>query len=40
MRKIYELKKDKVTGDWGRWQNVELQDASSSPNIRLMIKKD
>jgi hypothetical protein len=26
-------------GVWGRWQNVELQDLSSSSNISWMIKK-
>jgi len=30
---------DKVTGDWGRWQTVELHDVSSSSNISWVIKK-
>jgi hypothetical protein len=29
----------KVMGVWRRWQNVELQDLSSSSNISWVIKK-
>jgi len=37
LRRIFGLKKDKVTGKWGKLQN-EINDLISSPNIVWVIK--
>ena len=38
LRRIFGLRKDKVTGDWRRLHNEELNDLYSSPNIVTVIK--
>jgi hypothetical protein len=38
LRKIFEPKRDEVTGDWRRLHNEELRDLYSSPNIIQVIK--
>jgi len=38
LRRIFELKRDKVTGEQGRLYNEEFNDRYSSPNIVLFIK--
>jgi hypothetical protein len=37
LRRIFGLKRDKVTGEWRRLHNEELNDLYSSPNIIRMI---
>jgi len=38
LRKIFGPKRDKITGEWGKLHNEELNDLSSSPNIVRVIK--
>jgi hypothetical protein len=38
LRKIFEPKRDEVTGDWRRLHNKELHDLYSSPVIMWVIK--
>jgi hypothetical protein len=38
LRKIFERKRDEVTGGWTKLHNNELPDLYSSPSIRRMIK--
>jgi hypothetical protein len=38
LRRIFEPKKDKATGEWRRLHNDELNDLYSSPNIIRVIK--
>ena len=38
LRRIFEPKRDKVTGEWRKLHNEELNDAYSSPNIVRAIK--
>ena len=38
LRRIFGLKRDKVTGEWGKLHNEELNDLYSSPNIFRVIK--
>jgi hypothetical protein len=38
LRRIFGLKRDKVTGVWGKLHNEELHNLYSSPNIIRMIK--
>jgi len=38
LRRIFGLKRDKVTGEWSRLHNEELNDLYSSPNIERVIK--
>jgi hypothetical protein len=33
LRRIFEPKRDEVTGEWGKSHNEELNDLYSSPNI-------
>jgi len=37
LRKMFQSKRDKVTGDWGKVHSEELYDFPSSPNIIWMI---
>jgi len=37
-RRIFGHKKDKVTGEWRKLHNDELNDLYSSPNIVQVIK--
>jgi len=37
-RRIFEPRRDEVTGEWGRMHNEELNDLYSSPNIVRVIK--
>jgi len=38
LRKIFGPRRDKVTGEWRRLHNEELNDLHSSPNIVQVIK--
>jgi hypothetical protein len=38
LRRIFGLKKDKVTGEWGTLHNKELHDLYFSPSIIRMVK--
>jgi hypothetical protein len=38
LRRIFGPKRDKVTGEWRRQHNEELNDLNSSPNIIRVIK--
>jgi hypothetical protein len=38
LRKIFGLKKDEVSGEWGKLHNEELRDLYSSPSINRIIK--
>jgi len=38
LRKIFGIRRDKVTGEWRRLHNEELNDLYSSPNIVQVIK--
>jgi len=38
LRKIFEPRRDEVTGEWRRSHNEELNDLYSSPNIVRVIK--
>jgi hypothetical protein len=38
LRKIFEPKRDEVTGDWKRLHNAELYDLYCSPKITRVIK--
>jgi hypothetical protein len=37
LRRMFGLKRDKLTGDWRKLHNEELHDLYSSPNM-IMIK--
>jgi hypothetical protein len=38
LRKVFEPKRNKVTGDWRRVHNEELHDLYTSPNIIQVIR--
>jgi hypothetical protein len=38
LRRIFEPKRDEVTGEWRKLRNVKLNDLYSSPNIVRMIR--
>jgi len=38
LRRIFEPRRDEVTGEWRRLHNEELNDMYSSPNIVRVIK--
>ena len=38
LRRIFGLKRDEVTGEWGKLHNEELNDLYSSPSIVRVIK--
>jgi len=38
LRRIFEPRRDEVTGEWRRLHNEELNDLYSSPNILQVIK--
>ena len=38
LRRIFEPKRDEVTGEWRKLNNVELNDLYLSPNIVRVIK--
>jgi hypothetical protein len=37
LRRIFGLKRDEMTGDWGKLHNKELHNFYSSPDIIRMI---
>jgi hypothetical protein len=38
LRRVFEPKKDEVTGKWGKLHNEELNDLYSLPNIVRVVK--
>jgi len=40
MRRIFQLKRDEVTGEWRKLHNEELNDVYCSPNIVRYKKND
>jgi len=40
LRRIFGLKSDEVTGEWGKLHNEELNVLYSSPNIVQVIKSE
>jgi hypothetical protein len=38
LRRIFDPKKDEVTGDWRKLHNEELHNLYSSPNIIRVLK--
>jgi len=38
LRRIFGPKRNKVTGEWGKLHNEELNDLYSSPNIVWVVK--
>jgi hypothetical protein len=38
LRRVFELKRDEVTGEWRKLHNEELDDLYSSPSIIRIIK--
>jgi hypothetical protein len=38
LRRIFDQKRDEMTGDWRKLHNEELHNLYSSPNIIIMIK--
>jgi len=40
MRRTFGPRKDKVTGEWRKWHNEELNDLYCSPNIVRVIKRE
>jgi len=38
LRRIFELKRDEVAGEWRKLHNEELNDLYSSPNIIQVVK--
>ena len=38
LRRIFGPRRDKVTGEWWRWNNEELNDLYFSPNVVRVIK--
>jgi hypothetical protein len=38
LRRIFGPKRDKITGEWGKLHNEELNDLYCSPNIVRVIK--
>jgi hypothetical protein len=39
LRKIFEPKRDEVTGGWGKLHNEKLHNLYSSPTVIIMMKK-
>jgi hypothetical protein len=40
LRRIFGLKRDEVTSEWGKLHNKELHDLYSSPSIIRIIKSN
>jgi hypothetical protein len=38
LRRVFEPRRDKVTGEWRKLHNEELSDLYSLPNIVQMVK--
>ena len=38
LRRVFELKRDEVTGEWRKLHNEELSDLYSLPNIARVVK--
>jgi hypothetical protein len=38
LRRVFGLKRDKVTGEWRKLHNEELNDRYSLPNIVRVVK--